>query len=244
MKVLYAARYARLDLLRAVCHLAQFITKWDEQCDRRLYRLMSYIHSTYHLRMTGWVGDDACGVSPHIFADADFAGDAKTSRSTSGVHLALLGPNTVFPLTGQPKKQGCVSHSTPEAEVVAADHALRIAGIPCLDLWDTVLDEPVTLDFHEDNETAITAMRYGYSPAMRHLGRTHGVCIRWLSERFKQESYRLYYERSALQAADVFTKAFTVPAEWDKACRLINALCPRPGPVLGWPPGPRTRGGP
>ena len=40
MKVLYAARYARFDLLRAVCYLAQYITKWDDACDRRLYRLM------------------------------------------------------------------------------------------------------------------------------------------------------------------------------------------------------------
>ena len=36
MKVLYAARYARFDLLRAVCYLAQYITKWDQECDRRL----------------------------------------------------------------------------------------------------------------------------------------------------------------------------------------------------------------
>ena len=50
MKILYAARYARLDLLRAVCALAQFITKWDEQCDLRLYRLVCYINSTYHLQ--------------------------------------------------------------------------------------------------------------------------------------------------------------------------------------------------
>ena len=35
LKILYAARYARLDLLRAVCALAQLIKKWDEQCDQR-----------------------------------------------------------------------------------------------------------------------------------------------------------------------------------------------------------------
>ena len=39
MKVLYAARYARFDLLRAVCFLAQYITKWDATCDKRLYTL-------------------------------------------------------------------------------------------------------------------------------------------------------------------------------------------------------------
>ena len=64
MKVLYAARYARLDLLRAVCYLAKYITKWDEQCDKRLYRLMCYIHSTYHLRQTGWIGDGVEELTP------------------------------------------------------------------------------------------------------------------------------------------------------------------------------------
>ena len=140
MKVLYAARYARFDLLRAVCFLAQYITKWDTMCDKRLYRLMCYINSTYHLRLTGWVGDSPLDVAPHLFADADFAGDSKTSRSCSGVHLCLLGPNTVFPLAGQCKKQGCVSPSKPEAEVVAADHAMRSYGLPCLDLCDKLLD--------------------------------------------------------------------------------------------------------
>ena len=57
MKILYAARYARFDLPRAVCYLAQYITKWDDLCDKRLYRLVCYIHSTYHLRLTGWMGD-------------------------------------------------------------------------------------------------------------------------------------------------------------------------------------------
>ena len=134
MKILYAARYARLDLLRAVCALAQFITKWDKQCDLRLYRLVCYINITYHIRMTGWVGDPPSKLTPHCFADADFAGCAKTSRSTSGVHLCLPGPNTVFPLAGQSKKQGCVSHSTPEAEIVATDHAMRTSGLPSLEL--------------------------------------------------------------------------------------------------------------
>ena len=227
MKILYAARYARLDLLRAVCSLAQFITKWDEQCDLRLYRLVCYIHSTYHIRMTGWVGDPPSKLTPHCFADADFAGCAKTSRSTSGVHLCLLGPNTVFPLAGQSKKQGCVSHSTPEAEIVAADHAMRTSGLPSVELWERLLCRKVTLEFHEDNETCIGAMRCGYSAAMRHLGRTHGVCLRWLAERFHEARYKLYYERSALQAADIYTKAFTALNEWIRACKLINHLDPK-----------------
>ena len=153
-------------------------------------------------------------VSLHLFADADFAGCAKTSRSTSGVHLSLLGPNTAWPLAGQSKKQGCVSHSTPEAEVVAADHALRTVGLPALSLWSVILKDPdLVVNFHEDNQTAILAMRSGYSPTMRHIERTHGVCLRWLAERFAEPSHKLTYERSALQSGDIYTKSFASAPE-------------------------------
>ena len=55
MKTLYAARLCRFDLLRAVCHLATFVTKWTSECDRKLDRLVCYINSSKHLRMI-WMG--------------------------------------------------------------------------------------------------------------------------------------------------------------------------------------------
>ena len=88
MKLLYAARLARFDLMRNVCHLACFVTKWDPECDKRLHRLMCYVNSSKHLRMVGWIGDDRPALQPHMFADSDFAGCIETLRSTSGVHLA------------------------------------------------------------------------------------------------------------------------------------------------------------
>ena len=84
MTVLYAARDARLDLLRPICHLACYITRWTSDCDRKLHRLMCYIHSSYHLQMVGWVGDKPEDVQPFLFADADFAGCTETQRSTTG----------------------------------------------------------------------------------------------------------------------------------------------------------------
>ena len=84
MTVLYVARCARLDLLRPICHLACHITRWSSECDRKLHRLMCYIHSTYHLRMLGWVGDRLEDLQPFILADADFAGCTFTQRSTNG----------------------------------------------------------------------------------------------------------------------------------------------------------------
>ena len=80
MKILYGARGARLDLLRAVSHLACYFTKWTPECDRKLHRLVCYIHSSYHVRMVGWVGDPLERLEPHMFADADFAGCVSTQR--------------------------------------------------------------------------------------------------------------------------------------------------------------------
>ena len=127
MQVLYVARMARYDLLRPTCQLACYVSKWSDACDRRLFQLIKYIHSTYHLRQVGWVGDGLPDLAPHLYADADLAGDADTQRSTSGVHLAIRGPHTNFPLCGISKRQSCVSSSTPEAKIVCGHFALKCA---------------------------------------------------------------------------------------------------------------------
>ena len=62
MKVLFAARMARFDLLRATQGLASRVTKWSPDCDKSLHRLMCYIHTTLDRTMVGFVGDppEAC----------------------------------------------------------------------------------------------------------------------------------------------------------------------------------------
>ena len=55
MTILYSARVARYDLLKAVSFLAKRITRWDAKCDRRLHRLMCYIYTTWDL-YHGWMG--------------------------------------------------------------------------------------------------------------------------------------------------------------------------------------------
>ena len=209
MTVLYAARDARLDLLRPICHLACYITRWTSDCDRKLHRLMCYIHSSYHLQMVGWVGDKPEDVQPFLFADADFAGCTETQRSTTGYYLAIRGPRTCFPITGVSKRQNCVSHSTPEAETVATDFCLRHCGLPNLDLWHTVLPHKPCIMFFEDNQAMIRVIETGKNPTMRYLHRTHRVSVAWLHEVFKGDHLRLMYEISARMAADIFTKAFS-----------------------------------
>ena len=226
MKILYGARTARLDLLRAVSHLACFFTKWTSSCDSKLHRLVCYIHSSYHVRMMGWVGDSLERLEPHLFADADFAGCVSTQRSTSGLFLCIRGPNSCFPVAGVSKRQGCVAFSTPEAETVAMNFALRQNGLPCLILWEKLLPHCSGLHVHEDNQAMMRVVTTGKNPTMRYISRTHGISVAWLHEVFKKEDITLAYELSARMCADIFTKGFTDADKWKLACSLICVIDP------------------
>ena len=74
-----------------------------------------------------------------VYADADFAGDIASSKSTSGCYLALVGKNTFIPLGSFSKKQAVVSHSRTESEIVALEQALRAEALPLLTLWEHVV---------------------------------------------------------------------------------------------------------
>ena len=46
LKLLYLARVGRMHILWSVNTLAREVTRWNPACDRRLHRLVSYLHNT------------------------------------------------------------------------------------------------------------------------------------------------------------------------------------------------------
>ena len=93
MEALYGARLVRFEVLWPICNSARQFMKWTRACDKRLHRLMCYIHHTEDHSLESCVGDDAQNCHPVLFSDADFAGDMQTAKSTSGCYLAIVGPN-------------------------------------------------------------------------------------------------------------------------------------------------------
>ena len=82
-----------------------------------------------------------------IFQDSDFVGYLEGSKSTPGgllcsfgSHTFDFGRHTFFPISWMCKQQTSVSHSSTEAEIISLDAALRMDGIPALDLWDLVVE--------------------------------------------------------------------------------------------------------
>ena len=139
LKCLYLARIGRLDILWSVNELARSITKWTKACDKRLSRLISYIHHTCEYRQYCHVGITAKQCRLGLFHDSDFAGDLEDSKSTSGGTLCIFGSHAFVPISWLCKKQTSVSHSSTESEIISLDTGLRLDGLLALELWDLIV---------------------------------------------------------------------------------------------------------
>ena len=94
--------------------------------------------------------------------------------------------------------------------------------MPGLDLWETILPRRVRLLIWEDNESTEQILESGRSPALRHLGRAHGVSLAWLHEQTAVEGIDVQDVDSSFQLADIFTKAFDSAAAWLEKLKLID----------------------
>ena len=139
LKCLYLARIGRPDVQWSVNELARSITKWTKACDKRLSRLISFIHHTCEYKQYCYVGNTAKQCRLGLFQDSDFAGDLEDSKSTSGRTLCVFGSHTFVPISWMCKKQTSVSHSSTESGIISLGAGLRLDGIPALDLWDLIV---------------------------------------------------------------------------------------------------------
>ena len=127
-------------------------------------------------------------------------------------------------LNAMSKKQGCTSHSTVEAEVVSLNTAVRLIGLPALDLWETIVKRPMALKVYEDSQATAKIVQSGKFQVMRHVKRTHGVQLSLLHDLVKRGTFMLEDCDTTVMAADIFTKFFITPCKWEHAILLICVL--------------------
>ena len=140
MKCLYLARIGRPEILWSDNKLARSVTEWTGTCDRRLDRLISFIHHTCDFKQDCHVGNTAQQCRLGLFQESDFAGDFEDSKSASGGISCIFGSRTFVPISWMCKKQTSVSHSSTESKIISLDAGLRLDGLPALDLWDVVIE--------------------------------------------------------------------------------------------------------
>jgi hypothetical protein len=221
MKLLFAARLCRPDILVAITRLASKVSKWLTCHDRALHRLFQYVEHHPDVLLRGTLRSTDMATCMIVMSpDADLAGDMETTKSTSGLWLEARSADgeRCWPLAWRSKRQGSTASSTCEAEYISMATSLKSEALPMVDLFSQALGRDVGLLCLEDNTQCIAAVKKGYSAALRHLARTERIALGVAHEQFfaDDSNFVLEYQASELHKGDVFTKKLT-PAPFEHA---------------------------
>jgi hypothetical protein len=199
--LMYLANGTRPDLAFATGVLARFMAQpaqahWDAAKD-----VLRYLVGTADMGLH-YGGGGSAGAQPQLlgYADADFAGDKDTRRSTTGYVYLYNGGAVCW----SSKLQDTVALSTVEAEYQAAARAAK-EGLwlrkACADLG-----EPVSgaLQCFGDNQGAISLIK---NPVISDRSKHIDVMHHFVRERAARGEVVFSYCRTAEQVADALTKA-------------------------------------
>ena len=239
MKLLYAARLCRADLLVTTTFLARRIAYWSVNEDRRLRRLMSYVYHHASLALVHEMHpDDLPKAFIDYSPDAELGGDQYSTKASGGFWLELSSPcgKRKWPICYSCKKASHTSGSTADSEtwclVGANDSGLKREVIPLLHQAEVTLRRPVKLVCKEDNTACITAIKRGYSPALRYLKRQAELSLGFSNEVFYPDATdssapqywsELTYWDTKSHKGDWMTKELP-PKDFEKACRMAGYL--------------------
>ena len=162
-----SAPWLKVPIQRLACH----VTKWNAECDRRLKRLYDDIWSNTDLVLTGSLSsEDGEHLSLHCWPDADLNGEIWHTKSTGGMFVEIQGlGERGMPLGYGTRKHESTSLHTLESELVMLAIYTRNEFLPLQALWQRLLNRPIDMVVHEDNDPCISIVKKGYSPSLRCL---------------------------------------------------------------------------
>jgi hypothetical protein len=133
------------------------------------------------------------------YADADWAGDATTRKSTSGFIFTAAGAA----ISWRSQAQRCVALSTAEAELIALTESVKEAAW-LAKLATGLKIEARPLAIHEDNQAAIALSR-----DVKFSEKTKHMAVRWfyVTEMASNGVVKITYVATAEQLSDFLTKA-------------------------------------
>ena len=194
------------------------LTRWDNSADQALHQLVCYIWTTIDDGLVGYVNqcidmsvhedktrersrqslqeqinESSYTIPPHVssWGDADLASCPFTQRSTTGVHVAMMGPFTHYPLQYSSKRQSATALSTPEAEIVAANFACLYELGPTFTIITTTFGSQTVARHYSDNAATLSIIAKNRNMPMRYLDRTPSLSLAKMHELFKAPEYTL-----------------------------------------------------
>jgi hypothetical protein len=197
--LLYLAISTRPDIAYAVGVLARYNSNPGKAHWLAVKHLFRYLKGTLDYKLT-YAPDPEHPELFYTFTDADFAGDPDTGRST-GSYVVKMGTGAV---SWRSKLQSIVTHSTTEAEYIAACHGGQEA------MWLRSLFGEIGLDItsvsspiHIDNMSAINvAKNPEHHGRMKHLDIKHF----WLRDMVNNKTLKVVHCPTDKMPADILTK--------------------------------------
>jgi len=197
----YLTDCTRPDLAFAVNLACRFVKSPQPQHCVAVKRIFRYLAGTLD---NGLVFEGSTSFSPTItaYADADYAGDPLTRRSTSGYLLTLAGS----PVSWKSRLQRVVTTSTMEAEYLAiGDAAKDVLWLRAL-LAELGYKQPTTTIFN-DNASAIHLTKH----PTRHQTTKHiAVRYHFIRDLVTDKTVDVTHMPTAKMPADLLTKATSI----------------------------------
>lgn len=208
--LLYLATGTRPDISFAVSVVSQVLDKPTKRHWEMVKRILRYLKGTAELGIVYRNGLDP-GVLT-AYSDADYAGDTKTRRSTSGFCCKYMGG----PVSWSSRRQKSVALSTTEAEYIAASEAAKdVVWLTRLfNEISTLTAVPVLLI---DNMSAVKLVQ---NPVFHRKSKHIDVRYHFVREKHEEGRLMVSHICGEDQLADVLTK----PLAKDRFQRLCREI--------------------
>ena len=199
----YASIATRPDLSAAVGVLSQFMANPGPEHWSGVKRVLRYIKGTLDQGLKFESSSD-CDINLHGYADADWAGDATTRKSTSGYMFSLAGATVSW----KSKRQTVVALSSTEAEYIAlclaAQEAIWLRSL----LESLGFKQSKATKLYEDNQGAIALTK---NPKTHSRTKHIDIKYHYIREAVDKKDIELVYCPTDKMVADILTKGLPRP---------------------------------
>ena len=209
--LLYAALATRPDILYPTILLSRFNNAPKQRHWVAVKRILRYLKGTDDVGLS--FKAEKGKVSVEAYSDADWAGAAADSHSTTGVIVFLCGSPVIF----VSRLQETVALSSTEAEFIAAYEAAKEIS------WLSTLLRELKIDFEKpslflDNKSTIHLIK---NRDVKRRTKHIKIKFHYVREEYLSGSFDLEHVGTKEQRADFLTKQLPGP-QLDKLLRLCN----------------------
>lgn len=198
----YAAICTRPDICYAVNQVAQYSSAPNKSHWEAIKRIFRYLSSTSEHGLC--FGPTKTLNHLKAYADADYAGNMDTRRSTTGFVFLMNGG----PVTWATQRQRCTSLSTTEAEYIAQSEAAKEVVWARRLLEGLGFEQTQPTPFMCDNMSSIRLVK---NPELHRRSKHIDVRYHFVREQQENKTINVLYTPSVSQLADLFTKALPAP---------------------------------